>query len=146
MAQNVAQQLEKSPVSSGYEAGNAKRYESGRARNQVSGREIGRRGDARAEMCHEGGVPLHAIRADVDYATAEARTTYRIIGVKVWIFKGEVIGDREKPFRTSKASVKIMLQPKEQNLGKCKKAGIGFAQRGSSVSLGICTKATGEGE
>jgi small subunit ribosomal protein S3 len=47
-------------------------------------------------MYHEGRVPLHTIRADVDYATAEALTTYGILGVKVWIFKGEVIGDREE--------------------------------------------------
>jgi small subunit ribosomal protein S3 len=41
-------------------------------------------------------VPLHTLRADVDYATAEALTTYGILGVKVWIFKGEVIGEREE--------------------------------------------------
>jgi small subunit ribosomal protein S3 len=39
-------------------------------------------------------VPLHTLRADIDYATAEANTTYGIIGVKVWIFKGEVYGDQ----------------------------------------------------
>ena len=38
----------------------------------------------------EGRIPLHTFRADIDYATAEARTTYGIIGIKVWIFKGEV--------------------------------------------------------
>jgi small subunit ribosomal protein S3 len=40
-------------------------------------------------------VPLHTLRADIDYATAEANTTYGIIGVKVWIFKGEVLGGEE---------------------------------------------------
>ena len=40
----------------------------------------------------EGRVPLHTLRADIDYAAAEANTTYGIIGVKVWIFKGEVLG------------------------------------------------------
>jgi small subunit ribosomal protein S3 len=48
---------------------------------------------ARSEWYREGRVPLHTLRADIDYATAEASTTYGIIGVKVWIFKGEVIGD-----------------------------------------------------
>jgi len=51
---------------------------------------------ARAEWYREGRVPLHTLRADVDYGFAEARTTYGIIGVKVWIFKGEVIGHTEQ--------------------------------------------------
>lgn len=46
---------------------------------------------ARTEKCREGRVPLHTFRADIDYGTAEAHTTYGVIGVKVWIFKGEVI-------------------------------------------------------
>jgi small subunit ribosomal protein S3 len=45
---------------------------------------------ARTEWYREGRVPLHTLRADIDYATAEAKTTYGIIGIKVWIFKGEV--------------------------------------------------------
>ena len=51
---------------------------------------------ARAEWYREGRVPLHTLRADVDYGFAEAKTTYGIIGVKVWIFKGEVIGTAEQ--------------------------------------------------
>jgi small subunit ribosomal protein S3 len=47
---------------------------------------------ARSEWYREGRVPLHTLRADIDYGFAEARTTYGVIGVKVWIFKGEVIG------------------------------------------------------
>ena len=47
---------------------------------------------ARTEWYREGRVPLHTLRADIDYATSEASTTYGIIGVKVWIFKGEVLG------------------------------------------------------
>lgn len=50
---------------------------------------------ARSETYREGRVPLHTLRADIDYATAEAHTTYGVIGVKVWIFKGEVIGSKE---------------------------------------------------
>jgi len=60
---------------------------------QVSGR-LGGADIARAEWYREGRVPLHTLRADIDYATAEASTTYGIIGVKVWIFKGEVFGDQ----------------------------------------------------
>jgi len=52
---------------------------------------------SRCEWVREGRVPLHTLRADVDYALAEANTTYGIIGVKVWIFKGEILNDREMP-------------------------------------------------
>lgn len=63
---------------------------------------------ARSEWYREGRVPLHTLRADVDYGTAEAHTTYGIIGIKVWIFKGEVFDfgaeqekkDEQKPTRT----------------------------------------------
>ena len=47
---------------------------------------------ARSEWYREGRVPLHTFRADIDYGTAEALTTYGIIGIKVWIFKGEILG------------------------------------------------------
>ena len=47
---------------------------------------------ARSEWYREGRVPLHTLRADIDYGFAEANTTYGVIGVKVWIFKGEVYG------------------------------------------------------
>jgi small subunit ribosomal protein S3 len=50
---------------------------------------------SRTEWFKEGRVPLHTLRADIDYGTAEAGTTYGIIGVKVWIFKGEVLADSE---------------------------------------------------
>ena len=46
---------------------------------------------ARAEGYNEGTVPLHTLRADIDYATAEANTTFGKIGIKVWIYKGEVL-------------------------------------------------------
>ena len=48
---------------------------------------------ARVEGYHEGRVPLHTLRADIDYATSTAKTTYGTIGIKVWIFKGEVVED-----------------------------------------------------
>ena len=46
---------------------------------------------ARTEWYREGRVPLHTLRADIDYGFAEANTTYGVIGVKVWIFKGEIV-------------------------------------------------------
>ncbi len=49
---------------------------------------------ARTERYHEGRVPLHTIRADIDYASVNAKTTYGMIGVKVWIFRGEVVEER----------------------------------------------------
>jgi small subunit ribosomal protein S3 len=51
---------------------------------------------ARTEWYQEGRVPLHTLRADIDYGLAEAKTTYGIIGVKVWIFKGEIFDFNEK--------------------------------------------------
>jgi small subunit ribosomal protein S3 len=53
---------------------------------------------ARTEIYKEGRTPLHTIRADIDYATAEAKTIYGIIGVKVWICKGEIMGKRNIVF------------------------------------------------
>ncbi len=50
---------------------------------------------ARSEWYHEGRVPLHTLRADIDYGFAEAHTTYGVIGVKVWIFKGEIFDKPE---------------------------------------------------
>jgi small subunit ribosomal protein S3 len=59
---------------------------------------------ARTEWYREGRVPLHTLRADIDYGVAEANTTYGIIGVKVWIFKGEVIGTQTTETESSKAA------------------------------------------
>jgi small subunit ribosomal protein S3 len=56
-----------------------------RMSGRLNGSEI-----ARTEWYREGRVPLHTFRADIDYGLAEARTTYGVIGIKVWIFKGEV--------------------------------------------------------
>lgn len=60
----------------------------------VSGR-LGGADMARGEGYSEGNVPLHTLRADIDYATAEAMTTYGLLGVKVWICKGEILGKRK---------------------------------------------------
>jgi small subunit ribosomal protein S3 len=62
-------------------------------RIKVAGR-LGGAEIARTEGYHEGRVPLHTLRADIDYALSTAKTTYGTIGIKVWIFKGEVVEDR----------------------------------------------------
>lgn len=60
---------------------------------------------ARSEWYREGRVPLHTLRADIDYGFAEAKTTYGIIGVKVWIFKGEVFGlHKQSEIKSEKAA------------------------------------------
>ena len=65
------------------------------AKIMVSGR-LGGAEIARSEMYREGRVPLHTFRADVDFAIAEARTTYGVLGVKVWIFRGEILRGRKR--------------------------------------------------
>ena len=69
-------------------------------KTQVSGR-LGGAEIARTEQYHEGTIPLQTIRADIDYGFAEAHTTYGRLGVKVWIYKGEVLFDNtnNKPRR-----------------------------------------------
>jgi len=57
-----------------------------RVSGRLNGAEI-----ARSEWYREGRVPLHTFRADIDYGLAEAKTTYGVIGVKVWVFRGEVL-------------------------------------------------------
>lgn len=98
VAESIAQQLEqrvmfrramKRAVTSAMKAGakGIKICVSGR----LGGAEI-----ARSEWYREGRVPLHTFRADIDYGTAESKTTYGIIGVKVWIFKGETVSQKNR--------------------------------------------------
>ncbi len=65
---------------------------------QVSGR-LGGAEIARTEQYHEGTIPLQTIRADIDYGFAEAKTTYGRLGVKIWIYKGEVLHESRKTKR-----------------------------------------------
>lgn len=98
VAQSVAQQLERRVMfrrAMKRAVQNAMRGGALGIKIQVSGR-LGGAEIARTEWYREGRVPLHTLRADVDYCTAEGLTTYGIIGVKVWIFKGEVIGGEEQ--------------------------------------------------
>jgi len=94
VAQNVAQQLERRVMfrrAMKRVVQNAMRQGAEGIKVQIGGR-LGGAEIARTEWYREGRVPLHTLRADIDYATYEAVTTYGILGVKVWIFKGEVIG------------------------------------------------------
>jgi len=98
VAQNVAQQLERRVMfrrAMKRVVQNAMRQGAQGIKVQVGGR-LGGAEIARTEWYGEGRVPLHTLRADIDYATYEAHTTYGVIGVKVWIFKGEVIGEGEE--------------------------------------------------
>jgi len=98
VAQNVCQQLERRVQfrrAMKRVMQNAMRLGAQGIKVQVAGR-LGGAEIARSESYREGRVPLHTLRADIDYATAEALTTYGILGVKVWIFKGEVIGERDE--------------------------------------------------
>ncbi|RJS94024.1 30S ribosomal protein S3 [Salinisphaera sp. Q1T1-3] len=92
VAQNIAQQLERRIMfrrAMKRAVGNAMRLGAGGIRVNVAGRLNGAE-IARTEWYRDGRVPLHTLRADIDYGLAEAKTTYGVIGVKVWIFKGEV--------------------------------------------------------
>ena len=103
VAQNVAQQLERRVQfrrAMRRVIQNAMRLGAKGIKVRVAGR-LGGAEIARAESYAEGRVPLHTLRADIDYATAEAQTTYGIIGVKVWIFKGEILGQEEEPSVTT---------------------------------------------
>jgi small subunit ribosomal protein S3 len=97
VADNVAQQLERRVMfrrAMKRVMQNAMRQGAEGIKVQVSGR-LGGAEIARTERYHEGRVPLHTLRADIDYATSEALTTFGIIGVKVWIFKGEILNAEE---------------------------------------------------
>ncbi len=92
VAQNVAQQLERRVMfrrAMKRVVQNAMRQGAEGIKVQIAGR-LGGAEIARTEWYREGRVPLHTLRADIDYATYEAATTFGILGVKVWIFKGEV--------------------------------------------------------
>jgi len=65
---------------------------------------------ARTEWYREGRVPLHTLRADIDYGTSEAKTTYGVIGIKVWVFKGEILAKNEQPLAAPEAPAEEPLR------------------------------------
>ena len=98
LAEGVAQQLEKRVMfrrAMKRTVQSALRQSAKGVRIEVSGRLNGAE-IARTEWYREGRVPLHTLRADIDYGTAEALTTYGIIGVKVWVYRGEITEDPYK--------------------------------------------------
>ena len=107
VAEGVAQQLERRIMfrrAMKRSVTNAMRLGALGIKIQVSGRLNGAE-IARSEWTREGRVPLHTLRANVDYGFAEARTTYGVIGIKTWIFKGEVFGlDRQGETKSDKAT------------------------------------------
>ena len=99
VAESVAQQLERRIMfrrAMKRAVANAIRLGAQGIRINVAGRLNGAE-IARSEWYREGRVPLHTLRADIDYGLAEARTTYGVLGVKVWIFKGEVLPEADEP-------------------------------------------------
>jgi len=130
VAQNVAKQIEgrvsyrkavKTAIASTIRAG------AEGIKVSVSGR-LGGAEMARREHFKEGRTPLHTLRADIDYATAEAHTTYGRIGVKVWICRGIVYGKRDL-FAAS-------IEPKEQKTGGMKRTGRNDRDRGDRSDRG----------
>ena len=98
VAENIAAQLEKRVSfrrALKMSIGRAMKLGAKGIKTQVSGR-LGGAEIARTEHYHEGTIPLQPIRADIDYGFAEANTTYGRIGVKVWLYKGEVLHDARK--------------------------------------------------
>jgi small subunit ribosomal protein S3 len=77
-----------------------------RVSGRLNGSEI-----ARTEWYREGRIPLHTFRADIDYGLAESRTTYGVIGVKVWIFKGEVFAEPAVAVEAPEAAAPAQEQP-----------------------------------
>lgn len=103
VAQNVAQQLERRVHfrrAMKRVMQNAMRLGAQGIKVRVAGR-LGGAEIARSETYLEGRVPLHTLRADIDYSSAEALTTYGILGVKVWIFKGEILDQQESGQKTN---------------------------------------------
>ena len=93
VAENIAQQLEKRISfrrAMKQCIGRAMKFGAKGIKTQVSGR-LGGAEIARTEQYHDGTIPLQTIRADIDYGFAEAATTYGRIGVKVWLYRGEVL-------------------------------------------------------
>ncbi|MBQ9673684.1 MAG: 30S ribosomal protein S3 [Ruminococcus sp.] len=106
VAENIAQQLEKRISyrrAMKQAIGRSMKFGAKGIKTMCSGR-LGGAEIARSEQYHEGTIPLQTLRADIDYGFAEAHTTYGIVGVKVWIYNGEVIGNvLKRPERPERA-------------------------------------------
>jgi len=108
VAEGIAQQLERRVMfrrAMKRAVTNTMRLGAGGVKIKVGGRLNGAE-IARSEWYHEGRVPLHTLRAEIDYGFAEAATTYGVIGVKVWIFKGEIFETAATPAVTGEAAAR----------------------------------------
>lgn len=108
VAESIAQQLEKRVSfrrAMKMAIGKSMKAGAKGIKTQVSGR-LGGAEIARTEHYHEGTIPLQTLRADIDYGVARASTTYGIIGVKVWIYKGEILKDNRENVRASEGGNK----------------------------------------
>ncbi|MDY0275290.1 MAG: 30S ribosomal protein S3 [Desulfomicrobium sp.] len=97
VAESIAQQLERRVAfrrAIKKTVGMAQKFGAQGIKVQCGGR-LGGAEIARSEWAREGRVPLHTLRADIDYGVAQAKTTYGIIGIKVWVFKGEILSEVE---------------------------------------------------
>lgn len=106
VAENIAQQLEKRIMfrrAMKRAVTNAMRLRAGGIKVMVAGRLNGAE-IARTEWYREGRVPLHTLRADIDYGVARANTTYGVIGIKVWIFKGEIFDESASGVEAAEAA------------------------------------------
>jgi len=97
---------------------------------------------ARSEWYREGRVPLHTLRADVDYGVARAQTTYGIIGIKVWIFKGEIFEDNVKPVIQNDDLSKIEETPKKTVKAATKKTVKADTEEAPKKTVKAATKKT----
>lgn len=108
VAENIAAQLEKRIAfrrAMKQSVGRTMRMGAKGIKVMVGGR-LGGAEIARTEQYREGSIPLHTLRADIDYGTAEAHTTYGRIGIKVWIYKGEVLPQAKKVVASAEGSDK----------------------------------------
>ena len=115
IAQSIAQQLERRVAfrrAMKRSVQSAMRLGAEGIRINCSGR-LGGAEIARMEWYREGRVPLHTLRADIDYGTAEAKTAYGICGVKVWVFKGEIL--EHDPMASERRAVEGDNQGSHQN-------------------------------
>lgn len=104
VAESIAQQLEKRISfrrAMKQAIGRAMRFGAKGIKTQASGR-LGGAEIARSETYHEGTIPLQTLRADIDYGFAEANTTYGKIGIKVWLYRGEVLHETASPRRNNR--------------------------------------------
>jgi small subunit ribosomal protein S3 len=103
---------------------------------------------ARTEWYREGRVPLHTLRADIDYGTAEAKTTYGIIGIKVWVFKGEMLSKSEQaalvPEAPTEETLRRPRKPAAGPRGEGEGAGKPAAKRSSATRKPAATKTAEE--